>query len=178
MWPSQIKKHVDRAERSNEPSTTALRRQRQRRQRRHHRDPTNRNPWQDFYYRLSSAPKIRATCPSTPKTPPIELQNSLESPPSPLKVGAFTTKTAKKDGAWVLSPPKPRKKTEPAFCHHHFRCVCARHHQMWVFLCRHQKREFLSPPKLRENLKSPPNPGVTPKASDFERVSTKTERTP
>ena len=29
MWPSQIKKLVARAERSNEPSTTALRRRRQ-----------------------------------------------------------------------------------------------------------------------------------------------------
>jgi len=86
--------------------------------------------------------RFRRSGPSTLKNPPIELQNSLESPPSPLKVGAFTTKTAKKDGAGVLSPPKPREKTGPAVCHHHFRCVCARHHQMWVFLCRHQKREF------------------------------------
>jgi len=64
--------------------------------------------------RPSSASKVRLRFrrrgPSTPKTPPIELQNSLESPPSPLKVGAFTTKTAKKDGAGVLSPPKPQKK--------------------------------------------------------------------
>jgi hypothetical protein len=82
-------------------------------------------------------------------------------------VGAFTTKTAKKDGAGVLSPPKPREKTGPAVSHHHFRCVCARHHQMWVFLCRHQKREFFVITKTERNLRSPPNPGIVPKASDI-----------
>jgi hypothetical protein len=53
--------------------------------------------------RPSSASKVRLrfgrSGPSTPKTPPIELHNSLESPPPPLEVGAFTTKTTKKDGA-------------------------------------------------------------------------------
>jgi hypothetical protein len=48
---------------------------------------------------------------------------------------------------------------------------------MWIFLCCHQKR-FWSPPKPRENLKSPPNPGVAPKATDFGRVTTKIEITP
>jgi hypothetical protein len=41
-----------------------------------------------------------------------------------------------------------------------------------------KSESFLSPPKPKENLKSPPNPGVAPKASDFGRVTTKTEITP
>jgi hypothetical protein len=36
----------------------------------------------------------------------------------------------------------------------------------------------MSPQKPKEILKSPPNPGVAPKASDFGRVTTKTEITP
>ena len=67
LLPSQIKKLVARAERSNEPSTTALR-QRQRR-RRHHRDPTNRNPWQDFYY-ISRVPWPKISSPKILKILP------------------------------------------------------------------------------------------------------------
>jgi hypothetical protein len=88
-------------------------------------------------------------------------------------VGVFTTKTAKKDGAEVLLPPNREKRRGRLLVTTIFVVL-----PNVGLLCRHQKREFLSPPKLRENLKSPPNPGVTPKASDFERVSTKTERTP
>lgn len=49
---------------------------------------------------------------------------------------------------------------------------------MWVFLCRHQKRVFLFTNKTERNLEVTTKSGVAPKASDFGRVTTKTELTP